>query len=302
MHFAFRSTLLVLLPAAALAQAPTRTTLAVHDSTLAAQVQTPLGEQVSSGTVDFLLPSGQSLGSAAVQPDGTATLPLSTLPPATARAIDGSANLPVTAVYSPSGAYAASASVAAPVPAVTTTPPDFALTGTPTTVNVAAGAYGSTAVTITSVGGYAGAIQFSCANLPPLATCVFNPTQQALTANGTFTTTLQMQTAARSGTASAALRPLLPVSATLALAVPGALFLFGLGRRRRWTHLAGVSLLLAAATVSLPGCSQRYSYLKHPPPIAPGTPAGTFAVTIFADGNQGAAVLEHSLSVSLVVQ
>ncbi len=302
MHFVFRLTLLALLPVAALAQAPTRTTLAVRDGALAAQVQTPLGEQVASGSVDFLLPSGQSLGSAVVRQDGTATLPLSTLPPATAHAIDGSANLPVTAVYSPSDAYSGSASVAAPVPAVTTTAPDFALTGSPTTVSVAAGAYGSTAVTITSVGGYSGAIQFSCANLPPLATCVFNPTQQTLAANGTFTTTLQMQTAARSGTASSALEPLLPASLTLALTVPGALFLFGLGRRRRWTHLLGVSLLLAAATVTLPGCSQRYSYLKHPPPIAPGTPAGTYGVTIFADGNQGAAVLEHSLSVSLVVQ
>ncbi len=302
-RFASAAALLFALPLAGLSQTPTRTTLQANGSTLTAQVQTPLGEKVSAGTVDFVLPSGQSLGSALVQPDGTAVLPLAALPAATATAVDGSGTLPITAAFTPSTVgMAPSASVATAVPAAAATAvPDFTLTGNPTTITTPAGSYGSTAITITSSGGYAGSIQFSCSGLPGLATCTFNPTQQALQANGSFTSTLQIQTAARSGTASAGLQPLTPAAVTLAFAVPGALFLLGM-RRRRFTHLLGLGLLLTTAAVTLPGCSQRYSYLKHPPPVAPGTPAGTYSVTVYADGNQGASVLEHTLVLSLVVQ
>lgn len=45
-----------------------------------------------------------------------------------------------------------------------------------------------------------------------------------------------------------------------------------------------------------------YGYLHHPPPVAGGTPTGTYPITIAVDGNQGSGVIENDLTVSLVVQ
>ncbi len=288
--------------------APTRTTLTASGPTLSAAVRTATGEPVTAGTVDFLLPSGESLGSAIVGADGAATLALGKLPPGSGTSVAGDPTLPVTAVYQSStenSVFAGSASPTAAVTseAATTVLPDFTLTGNPTTVTAKQGAYGTTAITVTAVGGYTGAIQLSCTGLPAQVTCAFNPTQQTLGATGAFTTTLQLETQGPSGTASSSLLPLHP-RATLALVFPGALLLLGFARRRRalgHTALLGAALLLVTG-VGLTGCSQRYGYLHHPAPVAGGTPRGTFPITVVVDGAQGSSVLEHDLAISLVVQ
>ncbi len=305
--------------------APTRTTLAVHPAdpsdgggaTLTATVQTATGSTVAGGTVDFELASGQSLGSAVVASDGTATLVLSKLPVASTTAIDGSSQVQVAAVFSPAqpvassnasspeatAEFTGSRSIATAVtsPAVTNVTPDFTVTGNPTTVTAKQGSYGTTVLTVASVGGYAGSIQLSCSGLPAQVTCAFNPTQQLLGANSSFTTTLQLQTQGPSGTATSSLLPR-STGIALALALPGMLALFGLRGRFRGAQMLGVALLLAGTGLGLSGCSQRYSYLKHPPSIAGGTPIGTFPITIAVDGDQGSAVSEHDITVSLVVQ
>ena len=316
----------LLLPVLALAPAlaqtgagtttPTRTTLTVSGGALTAEVRTAAsGSAVTAGTVDFLLPDGQSLGSAAMQIDGAAALTSFSLP----ASLDSNPGL--TAVYhAPEGstAYSDSVSFATPVPhpAAATVTPDFAVTGNPTTVTTKRGSYGNTAITVTSVGGFTGSIQLSCTGLPAQVTCAFNPTQQLLAPNGTFTTSLQLQTQAPSGTASSSLMPFSGPEKTgtsmrankiaLAFAVPGATLLIGFGRIRRRafrvSKALGLILLLAGGSFTLSGCSQRYSYLKHPAPVSPGTPIGTFPITIAVDANQGASVTEHLLSVSLVVQ
>lgn len=306
--------------------APTRTTLAVHPAdpsdgggaTLTATVRTATGSTVTAGTVDFELASGQSLGSAVVAADGTATLVLSKLPVASTTAIDGSSQVQVAAVFSPAqpvassiasaaatAAFTGSRSVATAVtsPAVTNVTPDFTVTGNPTTVTAKQGSYGTTVLTVASVGGYAGSIQLSCSGLPAQVTCAFNPTQQLLGANGSFTSTLQLQTQGPSGTATSSLLPR-STGIALALAFPGMVALFGLRGRYRYrgVQMLGAVLLLVGAGLGLSGCSQRYSYLKHPPSIAGGTPIGTFPITVAVDGDQGSAVSEHDLTVSLVVQ
>ncbi len=298
------------------AATPTRTTLTVSVGTLTAEVRAAAGgSAVTEGTVDFLLPSGQSLGSAPVQIDGTAALTSFSLPASPEN------NSGLTAVYhAPEGSTAYSDSVSfttpTPHPAAAPVTPDFAVTGNPTTVTTKRGSYGTTAITVTSVGGFTGSIQLSCTGLPAQVTCAFNPTQQLLAANGTFTTSLQLQTQAPSGTASSSLLPFSgpkqagastrAESVALAFAVPGAFLLIGFGGVRRRAFLVpkvfGLVFLLVAISSALSGCSQRYSYLKHPAPVSPGTPTGTFPITIAVDANQGASVTEHLLSVSLVVQ
>lgn len=306
---------------------PTRTTLTsasgtgstATGTTLTATVATATGTPVTTGSVDFELADGQSLGSALVDGTGTARLSVASLPAADSKSIAGSGQVAMQAVYHSDADTTAAASADASsfsdsqsvmtevaTPAATTTgAPAFTVTGTPTTVTVQPGAYGTTTLTVTSVNAFAGSIQFSCSNLPAQVTCAFNPTQQALAANATFTSTLQIQTQAPSGTASAALTPR-HTGLALALVMPGGLLLLGFARRRgaamRGLQLLAIGLLLTGTTLGLSGCNPRYKYLNHGPSVATGTLAGTYTINVAVDGDQGAAVSQVPIPITLVVQ
>ena len=296
----------LLLAACAHAAVPTRTTLAAapgsagaasSPTVLTATVTTSTGSPVFSGTVDFLLPDGRSLGSAIVAPDGTAALALKGIPP-----VAGEARTSITAAFrsgDPADDSSASAPLLLATPAAGTVLPDFTVTGNPTTVTVPQGSYGTTSITVTSVGGYNGSIEFSCTGLPAQVTCAFNPTQQLLGPNNTFVTTLELQTQGPSGTQASLVSRHTGVA--LAIALPGALLLGGLARRRRSMRWLSLGLVLAATGFGLGGCSQRYGYLHHPPPIAGGTPTGPFPITVAVPGGEGATITEHDIVVSLVV-
>jgi hypothetical protein len=320
---------LVLAPCAqALADSamPTRTTLTAQSAdsgmgeTLSATVVTATGSPVSTGTVDFDLANGQSLGAAIVQTDGTATLSLTKLPASTTTSVAGASQLGVTAVYNaplpsassavaPAGAasaveeYTGSRSAVTNVATLAATPttPGFLVTASPATLTVTPGTYGTTVLTVASVLGYAGSIQLSCSGLPAQVTCAFNPTQANLTANGTLQSTLQISTQAPSGTSTTSLLPR-STGIALALVFPGALALLAFGRRYRGIQMLSVMLLVVGTGLGLSGCSQRYDYLKHAPTIAEGTPAGTYTISIAVDGSQGSAVTETPLTIMLVVQ
>lgn len=285
---------------------PTRTALTVapaetgSGATLSATVQTVTGTPVGAGTVDFLLPGGQSLGSAIVGADGSATLKLGSVPP---ESVVSAAYTAGSAQYNSSASVATSLAGALATPQASAVLPDFTVTGNPTSLSTTAGGYAATALTVSSLGSYSGAIQFSCTGLPASTTCAFNPTQQTLTANGAFSATLELQTQAPSGTASSAIERV-HTDLLLALLLPGGLLLIGLRRRVGSTGISifGVALLLAGAGLGLSGCSQRYGYIHHPAPIAGGTPAGTYTVTVAVDGNQGSSVIEHDIPVTLIVK
>ena len=304
-------------PLQAATATPTRTTLAAAAAQsgsgvkLSAAVKSIAGDAIDGGTVDFLLPNGQSLGSAIVGSDGAATLLVDSLPAATTTALDGAKEVSVTAAYhAPAGsaAYSDSNSAAVAAPQATTQAPDFSVTGNPTTVTVTSGSYGTSILTVSSLAGYTGSIEFSCSNLPAQATCAFNPTQQTLAANGTFTSTLQISTQGTSGPQTSLLQRSGKDMGTVAFALifPGALLLIGFsGRRRklfRGGQMLGIALLLVGGGLGLSGCSQRYGYLHHPPDTAPGTTAGTYLINVAVDGSQGASAIEHDLTISLVVQ
>lgn len=70
---------------------------------------------------------------------------------------------------------------------------------------------------------------------------------------------------------------------------PALFGLAGLGacKRRAWRNLL-LGILAFAGALGLTACSQRYNYLNHGPPGNPGTPAGTYIITVQASSSTGA--------------
>ena len=295
--------LLLVLPQGYSQTTGTRTALAVaHDgdaTTFTVTVKAPSGAAVSSGTVS-LMSGGQSLGSAFVDEDGSATVKVDKLP-ADAKQ--------VTAVYSGSGQYAASASANATVQAdPVTTPPDFSITANPASLTLTAGQFGTSILTVTSIGKFAQSVTLSLSGLPGVGTTssVFTPNVVTPAVGGSATSTLQIQT-----TAASAMNKGLPLGGNAshiayAMVLPGVLALVGIGALRKrgsnGLRLFGIALLLLASTSGLTACSQRYSYLHHPPAANTGTPTGNFPITITAYSNNGGEVTSHSITLTLIVQ
>jgi hypothetical protein len=284
----------------------TRTALTVAreaaKTTLTVTVKDPTGAAVSDGTVSFVVSNGLSLGSAIVGEDGTATLTLDKVP---ANATQ------ITAVYSGSGRYAASASTSAKVQANdTTAPPDFSVAANPTSVSLNPGEYGTVILTITPENGFTKSVTLALAGLglPTAATSIFTPNIVTPISTAAVSSTLQIQTTAASTSTRNEGTPFGGNGSHLAYAMlfPGVLALAGIGVLRKrdgnGLRLLGVALLLLASVSGLTACSQRYSYLHHPPAANTGTPAGTYPITITAYSNNGGEVTSHSLQLTLTVK
>ena len=293
--------LLLVLPQGHSQTLGTRTSLSVAKegaaTKLTVTVKDPTGPTVSDGTVSFVS-GGVSLGSAFVQEDGTATLTLDKVP-ANAKQI--------TAVYSGDNSYAASASASVAVQAAATTAlPDFSVAANPTSLNLTAGQYGTSIITVAPENGFGQSVTLSLSGLPAGTTSLFTPNIVTPTPTASVTSTLQIQTTASSSSSMNQGGPLGGNASHLAYAIlfPGVLALVGIGalRRRGGIQLFGIALLLIASASGLTACSQRYSYLKHPPAPNPGTPAGSYPLTITAYSNNGGEVTSHSISLTLVVK
>jgi len=263
-------------------------------TTLTAKVADVAGNPASNGTVSFETAQG-SLGSAIVE-NGSATLTLDKLPKGTQT---------VTAAYSGSVGYAASASSAAANPNASTLP-DFALTATPTSVSLSPGQFATITVTATPENGFNDMVTLSCAGVPSTAKCVFSPTTITPLTAAAVSSTLQIQTQAASGTS--AMLGKSPSTVALAVALPGILALVGLGTLRKRSGIAALRLLgllalLTASGLGLGACSERYGYLNHPPSGNPGIAAGTYTITVsgYASIN-GTSVAGHSLNVTMTVK
>jgi hypothetical protein len=293
--------LLLVLPQGHSQTLGTRTSLSVAKegaaTKLTVTVKDPTGATVSDGTVSFVS-GGVSLGSAFVQEDGTATLTLDKVP-ANAKQI--------TAVYSGDNSYAASASASVAVQAAATTAlPDFSVAANPTSLNLTAGQYGTSIITVAPENGFGQSVTLSLSGLPAGTTSLFTPNIVTPTPTASVTSTLQIQTTASSSSSMNQGGPLGGNASHLAYAIlfPGVLALVGIGalRKRGGVQLFGIALLLIASASGLTACSQRYSYLKHPPAPNPGTPAGSYPLTITAYSNNGGEVTSHSISLTLVVK
>ena len=281
----------------------TRTALTVATdagkTTLGVTVKEPTGAAVSDGTVSFLS-NGLSLGSAFVGENGIATLTLGKLP-ASAKQI--------TAVYSGSDRHAGSSSVNVMVQAnATAGPPDFSVAANPTSLNLNAGDFGTIIVTVTPENAFTQSVTLSLSGLPIGTTAVFTPTIVTPTATGTVSSTLQIQTTASSKSSQNEGMPVGSHASHIAYAMlfPGVLALLGMGALRKGSgngvRLLGVTLLLLGSVSGLTACSQRYSYLHHPPAQNPGTPPGPYTLTLTAYSNNGGEVTTHAVSLTMTVK
>jgi hypothetical protein len=282
----------------------TRTALSVAaegaKTTLTVTVKDPTGAIVSDGTVSFVS-NGLSLGSAIVQADGTATLSLDKVPAATRQII---------AVYSGSERYAASSSASAQLQAnATSGPPDFTVAANPTTMSLNPGDFGTVIITVTPENGFTQSVTLAESGLPTTTTSSrFTPSIVTPTSTAAVTSTMQIQTTAPSRSSRNYALPFGGNGSHLAYAMvfPGMLALVGIGALRKrggnGLRLLGVAVLLLASASGLTACSQRYSYLHHPPTPNSGTPPGTYNVTITAYSNNGGEVTSHPLQLTVTVK
>jgi hypothetical protein len=162
----------------------------------------------------------------------------------------------------------------------------------------APGMSGNTSVTVATSSGFKGTINLSCSQLPSEAACVF--AQSSVTGNGTATqTSVAIQVTTQAPATALRSRPRTYFSASFfAQWISGAGLIFsmvlvGLPKQRRQRGL--FILLLFGLIVVAPGCSGGGS---HGPPPNPGTPTGTYTVTVSAVSGS----TTNNTSFNLVVQ
>jgi hypothetical protein len=276
-------------------QATTTTALRASPSSGNVNAQITLKANVTgslpTGSVSFAA-GATSLGKATLS-SGVATLQTS---------FAAAGSYPTTATYQ--GDANNSASTSSPVTIVIAAP-DFTVAATPTSGSVTPGQSATFTFTVTPEGGYAGTVKFSCGTLPSLATCSFSPASITPSGSSPVSSTLTVTTAA----ATAMLSPVRPFGPsrppsspwipTGGLALAGVLGLaFVPARMRRWNRELRVlswGLLLASFSLSLMGCGGGNST-----PSSPGTPAGSYTISVnAADSSSG---LQHAESIALSVQ
>jgi hypothetical protein len=176
----------------------------------------------------------------------------------------------------------------------------------PTMATILAGQAVDFNLTATGINGtYTANITYSCMNLPAQTTCTFTPSNMVPNAPpGGVVTMLRIQTTAPSfaqlHAPSSPSRPAGPPFLALFLTVPG-LGLFGLvlaggrGKRRSLGTLCLLAIVLLMAGV-LVGCSSGDFFDEL---ASPGTPTGSHAVTIQA---QGTGTLQRTVMITVVVQ
>jgi hypothetical protein len=282
--------------AIAIAQAATSTSVTASQSglntTLTAVVNTLSNGAAPTGTVQFLN-AGNAIGGA-VSCSGTA-YSMSTGAFATCQATlttSLSATATITAQYSGDTNYVGSTST----PITVTVTPDFSLSANPTSISISApGQSGTSTITVTSGNGFTGAVAFSCA-VPAMMSggrCALNPS--SLTTSGN--TTLTVTTTAASVTGPGAGPFNSPGWFVAALgAILACIFLLVIPTRRRRPKMAFGLLVFALLVAAFVACGGGSSSTPSVP-SNPGTPAGTYTVTVTATSGS----LSHTVNVSVTV-
>jgi hypothetical protein len=193
-----------------------------------------------------------------------------------------------SASYSGDANYAASTST----PITITGVADFDFTPATMPITVTRGSSGTVTFTIAGHTGYASTVNFtaaSCIRLPTESSCSFSPASVV----GSGSTVLSIKTTAPK---TASFRPLNIWTAGSG-GIFAALFLLGASsRRRRWS--AALSVLLFAALATNVACGGGGSSTGPPPD--PGTPVGTYNITVNATDSFG--VFTHAAVVTMTVQ
>ena len=213
------------------------------------------------------------------------------------------------AVYNGDATHSGSVSQPDEVRALDTSTPTFQISILPVTLTLTPGQTGTLTASVTPVNASALTapmfVTLSCSALPDESSCNFTPENIEILPNATVPVTSTMVLVTQAELASSPARPRSsPVA--WAFLLPGALGLGGLAlgtRRRRWLNrLVLLALVALVTTLGATGCSPRYNYYNHGPPLAPATPAGTYTVLVTAQSSNGITAITQSTDLALTVQ
>jgi arabinogalactan endo-1,4-beta-galactosidase len=203
----------------------------------------------------------------------------------------------------------------------TSASPGFLIAANPPNVSITQGAQGSAVLTLTPIGGYAGAATFACANVPTNATCAFSPSSVTFGGNDTPQTTTVTITTQAAAAPPALLRftwrmPPRPIAIPLAAIFLLIAWLLFANReqtpfafRRHFALRIGLLLAVLGASLAfgVAGCGGGGGSGSSgggggaPTPPTP-TPVGTTVITVTASATgQGAGNANSSQSIGILV-
>jgi hypothetical protein len=244
----------------------TRATLTAHVS----------GDQTGSpgGVVNFRS-GNMDLGSAILDGEGNASVKTDVLP---------AGNHQVVAIYQGRPEYQISSSKPTAVHANASTVAGYTVAASPTSLSTTVGGFVSVVVTVTPVNGFNAYVNLSCNGLPVNTTCNFTP----LSVQASCTTATSGTQTCTPVTSAMQIQTQTPSPNIAAFAFPALFGLVGLSacKRRAWRNML-LGIVALAGAMGMSACSQRYNYLHHGPPGNPGTPVGTYAVTVEAQSSTG---------------
>ena len=177
---------------------------------------------------------------------------------------------------------------------------DFAVSSSTPSQTVSPGQVANYSVTLAPQNGFSHAVNLACTGAPSESTCTLTP--NTVTLNGTASVAVAVSTTAPS------LAPpqgrFLPPGMTgsgrvfwlYALLWLASLATLAAARKRRAAYLLGACLLLAMLWSACGGGGTK----TVPPPIKPGTPAGTYAVDVTAT-DATTSTLTHTIQLTLTV-
>jgi hypothetical protein len=298
------------MPAFAVAQSATQTSLSTQTRDLNGRTQAVLsirvaGEDGQPVTGPVVIEDGKrQLAGTFLDAEGNAQATVDLLPGPHA----------LRAVYAGDSALLGSRSEVSTVQAQTSSTPDFGISVNPASLSLSPGQTGAVVAFVTPVDANALSapmfVTLSCSGLPDQSSCSFTPENVEILPNGTAAVTSNLVITTAAGTGSAELtRPQTrggngPVS--WALLLPGVLAWGGLAfgaRRRRWLNRVALLGLVGLVTVlGATACAPRYNYFNHGPPHNLPTPSGTYKLTISAQSSNGITATTHVTDLALTVK
>jgi hypothetical protein len=280
-----------------------------------------VGTASSSQTVTLTNAGNANLTLTAMGATGPFAIASSGTTCSTSNPVAGPGSCTVAVTFTPTAGGAASGSLSftdnAPnspqTIALSGTGQDFSFappSGSSTSATVAPGSPATYTLSVGGEGGLSGAVNFTCAGAPSEATCTVSP-NPATAGSSATNVTVTVTTTAPSVTAPRT-RPLPPV-APLSPGMRGlwllawalATLVWVIRRRNQPSMSAWRSAMLPLATgllliLALAACGGGGCTGGGPPPN-PGTPAGTYPLTVTGTAGSGASALSHSVKLTLTV-
>ncbi len=188
-------------------------------------------------------------------------------------------NHSISASYAGDNSFNASSSTA---PVTFSIQPGFTGVAGLANVTIASpGGSGTTTIGIIASSNFTTAVSFTCTGLPSEASCG-TPSAKGKGPSTTVTTTITVTTTAPHTTMLQHNQRRYYFAAILGGGMPLAgIFLLATPRRRRWSTLVGI-LMVMTFLLMLPACGGGGGHSTPPPTQDPGTPAGTYTVTVTA--------------------